>query len=81
MEWICMLIGLFVGFLLGAICFTTRQNSDGIERVMHDALRQIHNGQEAHFNIIVGKYSGDDGGDDKDVIPDPVLSSDRWRDN
>ncbi len=80
MEWVCMLIGLFVGFLFGALSMASRQESGGMDKLMNDALSQLHAGQSAYFHISVGRCSDDDGGED-DVIPDPVLSSDRWRDN
>jgi hypothetical protein len=78
MEWICLLIGLFIGYLLGVMSAVGGQPSDSVGMFFHNALLQTGQNEEVHY--IVSRTSfGDDGGE-SDPVPDPVVHK-RWSNN
>lgn len=81
MEWIILLIGLFVGFLLGALSAVGReqQPADSVGMFFHNALLRLGTDEEVRYTISRFSY-GEDGDGEPDKVPDPVLH-DRWSGN
>lgn len=76
MEWVCMLIGLFVGYLLGALSPVNR-GDDTVNRILRDSYDGLKPGERAYFSFSASRDAEEDDGD---VFPDPVFHQD-WRSN
>ena len=78
MDWLSFTVGIVIGIVLG-VASVKSMMFDTVTKSWKSHLEGLKPGETVFMSVTIGKDSGDDGGEEEDVLPPEPLES--WRNN